>query len=167
MISPSSDTRKRSTPCVAGCWGPTLMTYSSSSKSTLRLRIKLPSEVRLETRSAVLRHLVGHAQRIERRIVILAQRIPHPVVAQEQPPHVGMVQKPDAEIVEHLAFVQARRPSTNRRPRAGRISRGSASASAGRRFRPWRWLRGDRRLRSPLRPSPCPSDCAGNRIPRP
>ena len=60
----------------------------------------------LETRSAVLRHLVGHAQRIERRIVIFAQRIPHPVVAQEQPPHVGMVQKPDAEIVEHLAFVQ-------------------------------------------------------------
>ena len=57
-------------------------------------------------RRAVLRHLVAHAQGVLRRVVILAQGVSRPVVAQEQAPHVGMVQEADAEIVERLAFVQ-------------------------------------------------------------
>ena len=61
-----------------------------------------------KARGAVLRHFVGHAQRVEPRVVILTQGVPHPVVAQEQAPHVGMVQETDAEIVEDFALVEFR-----------------------------------------------------------
>ena len=62
--------------------------------------------LQLEGRGAVLRHLVAHAERVRCRIVVLAQGMSHPIVAQVQPPHVGMVQKTDAEVVERLALVQ-------------------------------------------------------------
>ena len=62
----------------------------------------------LETVGRIARHLVAHAQRVERRIIVLAQGVAHPVVAQEQPSHVGMVQEADAEVVVRLALVEFR-----------------------------------------------------------
>ena len=59
-----------------------------------------------EALGRLLGHLVAHAQGIQRRIVVLAQGISHPVVAQEEPAHVGVVQETDAEIVVCLAFVE-------------------------------------------------------------
>ncbi len=87
--------------------------------------MKLPSAVQLEARGAVLRHLVAHAQRVRAPgRSPCAGDVPHPVVAQEQPPHVGMVQETDAEVVERLRARSAPRPSTGRTPRAGpRVSR--------------------------------------------
>ena len=62
----------------------------------------------LVARRIVARDLVAHAQGVQRRVVVLAQGVSHPVVAQVEAPHVGMVQEPDAEVVEDLAFVELR-----------------------------------------------------------
>ena len=48
--------------------------------------------------------LVLHVQRIGVHVIILAQRITDPVFAQEETPHVRIVQKTDTEEVEHFAF---------------------------------------------------------------
>ena len=62
----------------------------------------------LVARRTVVRHFVGHTERIgfPALVVVLAERIPHPVVAQVEAPHVGMVDEADTEEVEHFALVQ-------------------------------------------------------------
>jgi len=62
----------------------------------------------LIARRTVVRHFVGHTERIgfPALVVVLAERIPHPVVAQVEAPHVGMVDETDTEEVEHFALVQ-------------------------------------------------------------
>ncbi len=47
-----------------------------------------------------------HGVGLGRCVVILAQGVSYPVVAQEQAPHVGMVDEDDAEIVVDLALVE-------------------------------------------------------------
>ena len=83
-----------------GCCGPMLMTYSSSSNKTLRWRMKLPSAVSSKLGALSFDTSLVMRNGFEPRVVILTQGVPHPVVAQEQAPHVGMVQETDAEIVE-------------------------------------------------------------------
>ena len=39
-------------------------------------------------------------------IVIFPQRISHPIIAQKQPAHVGVIDESNTEKVEHLAFIQ-------------------------------------------------------------
>ena len=62
----------------------------------------------LETFGRILGHLVAHPQRVERRVVVLAQRMAHPVVAQVETAHVGVIHETDAEVVERLALVELR-----------------------------------------------------------
>ena len=42
-------------------------------------------------------------------VVVFPERIAHPVVAQEQSAHVGVVDEPDAEETEYLAFIEISR----------------------------------------------------------
>ena len=62
--------------------------------------------LQFDGRCGILRHFVTHTERIRRRIIILAQGVSHPVVAQVETAHIGMVQEADAEKVEHFALVQ-------------------------------------------------------------
>ena len=61
---------------------------------------------KLEVGGAVLRDLVAHAQGVERRIVILAQGVSDPVVAQIEATHVGVVEELYAEVIVCLALVE-------------------------------------------------------------
>ena len=65
----------------------------------------------LVSRSRVERFVGIQSDRIDvrRSVVILAERIADPVVAQVQPAHIGVPDKADAEKIVHFAFVQVGR----------------------------------------------------------
>ena len=54
----------------------------------------------------ILRLFVGHAERVQTFVIILAERMAYPVFAQVQAAHVGVSDEADAEEVVCFAFVQ-------------------------------------------------------------
>src|ERR1035438_1281210 len=97
MFSPSNSSRRRSTPWVEGCCGPMLRTMrrppvgdcSSSTSATDN-----PG-----TAGSLILSPRPHDG------VILAQRMPFPIVRQHDAAQVGMVEEADAKEVEHFALV--------------------------------------------------------------
>ena len=139
------------------------MTYSSSSKSTLRRRMMLR---RAGARSsancrAPLRWSYG-ADWFPRSGRSPCGADTHPVVAQVEAPHVGMVDEADTEEVEHFALVQL-----GPLPDVADRRQTALLAARGEDFQYDVFSRRGRfeviDAPSPLRPSPYPSGCAENR----
>src|SRR5262245_26050599 len=86
-VSPSSVSSSRSTPWVEGCWGPMLISIIS-----VRNTVDLLPQPHV---------LLGEAFQRQ----FLAQRVPAPLVGQEDAAQVGMPVEDDAEEVEDLALV--------------------------------------------------------------
>src|SRR5512139_1752109 len=86
-VSPSRRSFRRSTPWVAGCWGPMLM----SSISVRNISVLSPE---LD---------VVPVEPPDR--VFLAQGVPLPLVGQENPPQVRMPLEGDSQQVEGLPLV--------------------------------------------------------------
>ena len=64
--------------------------------------------VEVPLRRVVALRLIGHGEPVVLRahVIVLAQRITHKVIAQEESSHVGMTEKLNAQEVEHLALHQ-------------------------------------------------------------
>src|SRR5687767_343922 len=113
MISPSSSSTSRSTPCVLGCWGPMLTVIVSLRSSATSVRP--PHAIALEVRSELLftdfERLVGFCRLANLHRIVLALWMALPVVGHQQAPEIGMIGKHDAEHVPHFALEPAgRRP---------------------------------------------------------
>src|SRR5262245_40932062 len=99
MFSPSRVSASLSTPCVDGCCGPMLISIISVRN------ILAPRRASAASGSAQPDVLVRES--LER--ILLAQRVPLPVVGQQDAPQVGMARERDAEQVEHFSLVPFRR----------------------------------------------------------
>src|SRR3989339_1611777 len=92
MISPSSSRRSRSTPCVAGCWGPILTVMKRVSAIGLisfffgEPNTKRPVEVI---------PLPGE---------FLSQGMADKIIRKQDAPQIGMIAEGDPEHVVHLPF---------------------------------------------------------------
>src|SRR5262245_33661065 len=96
--SPSTLRRTRRTPCVLGCWGPRLISISvvwNIARSSLSA-----------TRPSGPVVLVVPGVSLEG--VVLEERMPLPVVRQQDPRQIRMAGERDAEHVEGLALVPVR-----------------------------------------------------------
>src|SRR5271166_4624519 len=93
-FSPSSSSSRRSTPCVDGCCGPMLRTMrcgpglGGSSATAVTDTPGMAGSLILNPRP--------------RDGIILAQRVPFPIVRHHDAAQVRMVQEVDAEEVENL-----------------------------------------------------------------
>src|ERR1039457_5001278 len=103
MVSPSSSSARRSTPCVEGCCGPMFR---------LMLRGFAPlaataadSGIGVATVSLTF---VPVSNPVARYAVILAQRMPFPIVGQHDAPQTRMVAEPHAKQVERFPFEPVR-----------------------------------------------------------
>src|SRR6476659_562976 len=96
MTSPSSAQLRRSTPCVAGWWGPRLTVNSSVVGSAVSSLIPA-------------RHLMlveGEDHRLATHREVAPLRVTHVVVGHEQAAHVRVAVEDDAEHVEDLALLE-------------------------------------------------------------
>src|SRR5229473_4415660 len=107
--SPSSFSFTRSTPCVEGCCGP-MLSMISSAPSTVVVTSELPF-----VRASVIFYwallpaldaqVFTHPGRVLfQNIVILAQRMPFPLIRQQNALQIRMAFENDAEHVVALAF---------------------------------------------------------------
>src|ERR1017187_6473696 len=103
MVSPSSSSSRRSTPCVEGCCGPMFR---------LMLRGFAPlaataadSGIGVATVSLTF---VPASNPIARYAVILAQRMPFPIVRQHDTPQIRMVPEAHAEQIERFPLEPVR-----------------------------------------------------------
>src|SRR6266545_8412676 len=109
-VSPSSSSMMRSTPWVDGCCGPMLMIMVCSSAGTSGGFCDSASEMRSTesaSRSSACSTGIGHPLELHRDgadRVVLAQRVPLPLLGHEDAGHVGVAVEADAEHVEHLAL---------------------------------------------------------------
>src|SRR4051812_28096153 len=99
MISPSVRSTSRSTPCVLGCCGPMLTSISSVLTSNSTIVWSGAETVAIKPSTA------ADAVILQRELVILAQRVPHPVLGQQNAAQVGVAGEPDAGQVVDLALV--------------------------------------------------------------
>src|SRR5215472_10182338 len=124
IVSPSSSSRRRSTPWVDGCCGPMLSTmvrvpvcsFSWSSWS------RWTSSSEWIPVSIAIFPLVARA----RHRVVFPQRIAFPVFGKHDPPQVWMVPEANAEQVERLALIPVSRPVDGNRGFDFRIRAGNA-----------------------------------------
>src|SRR5574337_673134 len=100
--SPFSFNIRRSTPCVLGCCGP-MLTYISSIVSWEGSAISISCGfIGLSQLKTTLHRFIRNEPLV---LVILAQRIPHPVLGSQDPSKVRMTIKADSHHVESLPFV--------------------------------------------------------------
>src|SRR5512144_227437 len=113
IVSPSSSSNRRKTPCVEGCCGPMFSRMVSPSMARFETRCLISSK--LTDCSCVMPSLLGvrltHVDLVEveselrllvTERVILAQRIALPVVRHQDAAQVRMPFEEDAEHVEDL-----------------------------------------------------------------
>src|SRR5262245_25641391 len=100
MISPSVWRMKRITPWVLGCCGPMLSSISCVCSVAMAPLVPLPLEV-------VVPGVVDAAV-VRREDVVLAQRVPLPVLREQQAAEIGMAVEADAEEIEGLALEPVR-----------------------------------------------------------
>src|SRR5689334_23482812 len=93
-FSPSSFRITRSTPCVDGCCGPMLRTSSVESKNVVASGIPC-SLAAFDIQVFLHPPVVLRQDRI-----VLAQRIPRPLLGQQDAPHVGVPGEFNAEHIE-------------------------------------------------------------------
>src|ERR1035438_6905102 len=95
MVSPSNSSSRRSTPCVEGCCGPmfrdrlrgfALMASSATASGMVGVTVSLT--------------FVPVSNPVARDAVILAQRMPFPIVRQHDAAQIRMVPEPHAEQIE-------------------------------------------------------------------
>src|SRR5512134_566307 len=101
IVSPSSSSATRSTPCVDGCWGP-MFSVMVSLRTVLHLLRRELAERRvglLAVRGVVRER---HFLVTERRV--LAQRPARPVLGQQDARQVGVARELDAVEVVGLAL---------------------------------------------------------------
>src|SRR5574337_1157704 len=104
--SPSSFNSRRSTPCVLGCCGP-MLTYISSIVSWVRSAISISCGfICLPQLKTSLKRLVRNQPFV---LIVLAQRIPHPVFREQDPSEIRMTIEADPHHVEGLPFMPVRR----------------------------------------------------------
>src|SRR5215468_11141496 len=100
-FSPSSFRITRSTPCVEGCCGPMLRTSSVESKNVVSgiptLLAAFDTQVFLHPSIVLLENAV-----------FLPQRVPLPILGQQDPPHIRMAGEFDSEHIEHFPFQPVR-----------------------------------------------------------
>src|SRR5574337_1556507 len=100
--SPSSFNMRRSTPCVLGCCGP-MLTYISSIVSGICSAISISCGfICLPQLKTSLHRLVRNQPFV---LIILAQRVPHPVLRGQDPSEVRMTIETNPHHVEGLPFV--------------------------------------------------------------
>src|SRR5436190_982031 len=109
MISPSSSSTSRSTPCVLGCWGPMLTVIVSVRMSLISVSAlhAIAFEIGPELFLADFERRVGLCRLLNLDRVVLALWVPLPVLGHQQPPQVGVTVEHDAEHVPHFAFEPA------------------------------------------------------------
>src|SRR5881275_2080673 len=93
-FSPSSLTITRSTPCVEGCCGPILRTSSVESRNVASAILGLllaAFDTQIFPHPAIVLLQDG---------IVLAQRMPFPLVGHEDTPHIGVSFERYAEHVE-------------------------------------------------------------------
>src|SRR5579872_1534138 len=103
MVSPSSSSMMRRTPCVEGCCGPMLRVirrgaagFSGSTAGACSVATESSSRGRLLIWVTVL--VAVHR-------IILAQRVAFPVERHQDPHQIRMIAEADAEHVKHFALV--------------------------------------------------------------
>src|ERR1019366_5482598 len=103
MVSPSNSSSRRSTPCVEGCCGPmfrdrlrgfALMASSATPSGMVGVTVSLT--------------FVPVSNPVARDAVILAQRMPFPIVRQHDAAQIRMVPEPDAEQIERFPLEPVR-----------------------------------------------------------
>src|SRR5262249_4150361 len=99
-ISPSVRTTTRNTPWVLGCCGPMF-----SSISSLRKSETCGGVVRGSAAISFSHHVVLHAVVVVRRLVVLAEGMPLPVLGATDPNEVVMALEPDPHEVPGLPLV--------------------------------------------------------------
>src|SRR5687768_17198021 len=114
MTSPSSSVSMRMMPCMAGCCGPTpsCMVWLPPPAPALAPSPSMNS--RRVTLSAIASGLRSDERLPSVDRVVLAQRMAHELLVQEQPTQVGMVLESDAEHVPHFTLEPVRdRPESD------------------------------------------------------
>src|ERR1035441_1388293 len=101
MVSPSSSSCRRSTPCVEGCCGPMF-------RVRLRGFALTASSGSGMTGVTVSLTFVPASNPIARYAVILAQRMPFPIVRQHDTPQIRMVPEAHAEQIERFPLEPVR-----------------------------------------------------------
>src|SRR5574341_1982229 len=100
--SPSSFNIRRNTPCVLGCCGP-ILTYISSIVSWVRSAISVSCGfISLPQLKTSLKRLVRNQPFV---LIVFAQRIPNPILREQNPPEVRMAVEADSHHVERLSFM--------------------------------------------------------------
>src|SRR6185503_15194395 len=101
MVSPSSSSSRRSTPCVEGCCGPMFSVMRRARVSTSGDSAGGPAVTVTPGMSpSLMRSNSGTRYRI-----VLAQRMPFPILRQHDASELGMIAEADPKQVEHLALV--------------------------------------------------------------
>src|SRR5262245_17968415 len=113
MISTSVRSTRRSTPCVLGCSGPMFTNISSVRTSNSTMVWSCAGGVAV----AMLSSTAANAVVLQRELVVLAQRVPHPVLGQENAAQVGVAGEPDAGQVVNLVLVPVGGPPDARHRR--------------------------------------------------
>src|SRR6185312_6845103 len=92
IVSPSSSSTSRSTPCVLGCWGPMLTVIVSvgTASTTMGPFQAVPFEICPEFLFADLERLVGLRHLADLYGIVLALRMSFPIVRHEQAPKIRM-----------------------------------------------------------------------------
>src|SRR5580700_11036918 len=109
-ISPFNSRITRNTPCVDGCCGPMFRTIVCASPVGV-------STVVVIGHAALFAKLLRGTSSVPLGRIVLAQRVPFPIVRHQDAPQIRMSLKADAEQVVTLALVPiGRRPhASNRR----------------------------------------------------
>src|SRR5881409_2575304 len=102
MVSPSSSSSKRSTPCVEGCCGPMLsvMRRDRAVVSAASAGASASVTITPGVSPSVMESDSGTCHR-----VVFPQRVAFPIFRHHDATEVRMVPKSDAEQVEHLALI--------------------------------------------------------------
>src|SRR5436190_15083398 len=109
MYSPSIVHSRRSTPCVAGWWGPRLIVKSSFSGSSWVPKTGAPTSSVSSKSLIPARHLVlveGEQDRLAAHREVAALGPALVVLGHEDPAHVGVPLEGDAEHVVDLALLE-------------------------------------------------------------
>src|SRR5215212_6132767 len=101
-VSPSSSSIRLSTPCVLGCCGPMLTVIVSLRSSATAHPVAF--DVGAELFFGHLEGLVGLRRLLDLYRIVLAPRVPLPVLRHQQPPQVGVTGEDDPEHVPDFAL---------------------------------------------------------------
>src|SRR5579883_385843 len=99
-VSPSSSISRRSTPWVDGCCGPMLRTMRRCPVAVWTVSRSAATSGGIAV-SLILNSIPGDG-------IILAQRMPFPIVGHHDAPQIGVIDEADAEEIENFALVPIR-----------------------------------------------------------